>query len=78
MKVAAALHAVAVELDAAQLRFEPFASTHEGYAVLLEELDELWAEVKDDKRRDDLRKAALRNEATQLAAMALRFMVDLT
>lgn len=50
-----------------------FNSAHEGYAVILEELDELWDEVK--KREHDYKK--MYNEAKQVAAMAIRFMDDL-
>lgn len=52
----------------------PIAGRHEGYAVILEELDELWEECK-QKRPDPSR---MRAEAIQVAAMALRFAVDLT
>lgn len=51
-------------------RFGRFASTHEGYAVILEELDELWEKVK----RGDL--LGQGEEAVQVAAMALEFIVD--
>lgn len=60
------------ELERARALHGPMVSAHEGYAVLLEELDELWAEVK--KREPD--KARLRAEAIQVAAMALRFVMD--
>lgn len=50
----------------------PFASAHEGYAVLQEEVEELWEEVK--KREPD--KVRMRAEAIQVAAMALRFVMD--
>jgi hypothetical protein len=49
----------------------PLNSPHEGFAVIREEVDELWEAV----RRDDL-KAALA-EAVQVGAMAVRFLVDL-
>ncbi len=49
---------------------KPFNSAHEGYAVILEELDEVWEEIK----RDDL--PAAQQEMVQVAAMALRFLVD--
>jgi hypothetical protein len=50
-----------------------FQGSHEGYAVLLEELDELWDEVKNKKR--DI--PAMRKECIQIAAMALKFCVDI-
>lgn len=50
----------------------PMCSAHEGYAVLLEEVDELWEEVK--KREPDM--VHMRKEAIQVAAMALRFLMD--
>lgn len=51
-----------------------FKSAHEGYAVILEELDELWDEVR---RKDDARDLdRMRKEAVQIGAMALRFLVD--
>lgn len=34
------------ELDKARTKFPSFNSAHEGYAVLLEETDELWQEIK--------------------------------
>lgn len=46
-------------------------SQHEGYAVLAEEVDELWQAVKADDT------AGARAEALQVAAMALRFLADL-
>ena len=69
-----ALKEVENEYRAEFARYGAFHSYHEGYAVLLEEVDELWDEVK--KRQQD--REALRKEAMQIAAMALRFMVDLT
>lgn len=52
-----------------------FANAHCGYAVILEELDELWDEIKKRHGERDLER--MRREACQVAAMALRFMVDL-
>lgn len=49
-------------------------SAHEGYAVLLEEVDELWEHVKVKQGKRDI--AAMRKEAVQVAAMAIRFMLD--
>jgi hypothetical protein len=63
-----------IEAGRACAVWAPFNSIHEGYSVILEELDELWAECK-TKTPD---KSALRIEAIQLAAMAIRFAAELT
>lgn len=60
-------------LDAALRKHRSMASPHEGYAVILEELDELWDEVC--AQSCDLAKA--RKEAAQVAAMGIRFLMDL-
>lgn len=75
-RVAVALVEAEMELRAASEKFAPFNSAHEGYAVLLEEVDELWDEVK--IRTDFRSREKMRKEAIQVAAMALRFVVDLT
>lgn len=64
------LAAVEVELVAAVARYGDFASLHEGYAVLLEEADELFDEIKVKSADRDLKK--VRAEALQVAAMALK------
>lgn len=51
------------------------ASLHEGYAVLLEEVDELWDEVK--KKTEDRDFKEVRAELLQIAAMAARMAEDL-
>jgi hypothetical protein len=70
-EVEVALNLVKAELSKAMRAHGPMQSAHEGYAVILEELDEMWAEVK----RDDMVRA--RSEAIQVAAMAVRFLVDM-
>lgn len=72
--IATSLKEVTRELCRATELHGPFASSHEGYAVILEELDELWEHVK--RRAEDRDLAAMRREAIQVAAMALRFVVD--
>ena len=65
---------VSTEFESASGAFPPFTSAHEGYAILKEEVDELWDEVK---KKPSLRSnMALEKEAIQVAAMALRFLVD--
>ena len=64
------------ELDKATVEYPPMASAHEGYAVILEELDELWKLVKRKQRDHDRLKPQMRHEACQVAAMAVRFMLD--
>lgn len=62
------------ELLRAVEKFGPFSSGHEGYAVILEELDELWEEVKKNPSKTSKRR--MRAEAVQVAAMAVRFVMD--
>ena len=52
-----------------------FNSAHEGFAVLQEEVDELWEHIKlhPNKRNNE----EMKKEAIQVAAMALRFVTDL-
>lgn len=69
-----AVHQVSDELCAATVKFGKFLSPHEGYAIILEELDELKAEVF--FRNPQVER--MRHEAMQVAAMATRFMMDLT
>lgn len=47
-----------------------FASPHEGYAIMKEEVDEMWDAIK----KDDTEHAV--KEAVQVAAMALRFVAE--
>ena len=61
------------EIVRAMEKFAPFNSPHEGYAVILEELDELWDEVKFNRGRGQ----SGMTEATQTAAMAVRYILDL-
>jgi hypothetical protein len=70
------LEKVVVELSAAQLKFPPFNSAHEGYAIIKEELDELWDEVRTNQTTAG-RNERMAKEALQVAAMAMRFIIDL-
>lgn len=66
---------VVEELRRAIAKHKRFNSAHEGYAVILEELDELWDEVRAWQPGQDFSK--MRKEALQVAAMGLRFLYDL-
>ena len=60
------------EYEVASGKFDRFNSPHEGFAVLKEEVDELWDEVK-KKDQDPL---AVERKAIRVGAMALRFLYD--
>jgi hypothetical protein len=62
------------ELSKARKSFGPLASPHEGYAVLLEEVEELWEEVRANKGDPAEYLANCRKEAIQVAAMAIAFI----
>ena len=73
---------VMTELDKAELKYPQFHSLHEGYAVLKEEVDELWDMVKTSKKlhlhnETSTYNAQMKSEAIQVAAMAIRFIKDL-
>lgn len=70
-RVDAALALVRAEIERAALKHPPFNSRHEGYSVLLEEVDELWDDVKADRHHPAI------IEAIQVAAMGVRFISDL-
>jgi hypothetical protein len=61
------------ELKQANTKHPLFISPHHGYAVILEEFDELWDEIK--KKQPD--KDRLVAEAVQVAAMAVKFIISL-
>lgn len=71
---------VYAELRRAEETYIPFQSPHEGISIIREEFEELWDEVKANKGHpgiDPKRREAMRKEAIHLAAMAVRFLVDL-
>lgn len=64
---------IETEFLIANEKFGAFNSYHEGYAIIHEELDELWDRVKEREPNPE----ALKKEAKQVAAMAIRFLYDL-
>lgn len=65
---------IQAELVWARDHYYSFASAHEGWAILREEVDELWDEVK--KKPSQRSIELMRKEAIQIAAMAIRFVED--
>ncbi len=68
----AALTIVENALDEAMAEHAPMNSAHEGKATIEEEFDELWDEIKE--KYPDMEK--MLKEASHVAAMAVRFMVE--
>ena len=54
------------EADAAERKYGPFASAHEGYGVLAEEVAELLDAIRSNQR------VSIEDEAIQVSAVALR------
>ncbi len=72
--ITAVFTAVQIELGKAMAAWPPFNSAHEGFAVLQEEIDELWEHVRVKQKNRDL--SAMQKEALQVAAMAMRFALE--
>ena len=73
--IADILRDIESEHNTAITKYPKFNSTHEGYAVIKEEVDELWDLVKVNKGVNG--NGEFRKEAIQIAAMAVRFIIDL-
>lgn len=75
---------VMAELARARGKFGKFNNAHEGYAVILEEVEELWADVRTNPQKaypeaidpQQRHRTKMRAEAIQIAAMAVRFAED--
>lgn len=61
------------ELDSAMDEHGPFPSGFHGYAVIKEELEELWKAIKDKNATLE----DVRHEAIQIGSSAMRFILDL-
>jgi hypothetical protein len=71
--VDAVLAEVRKEIERAVRKHGPMNSPHEAYAVIQEEVDELWDEVKANRGRE----LSALEEAVQVAAMGVRYVCDL-
>lgn len=60
------------EINHAVMKHTPMLSPHDGVAKIREEWDELWDEIKTQEPDGD----KMLVEASQIAATAVRFMVD--
>lgn len=69
-----AFREVLKELISAVRAYPPMRSAHEGHSIIEEEYEELWREVQCKPAWRSAER--LRHEACQLAAMAIRFMID--
>ena len=76
MKREKIIKAIKSELIWTDTNTAQFHSTHEGYGVLLEEVDELWDKIKTSKEYTKANKS-MTNEAVQVAAMAIKFIENL-
>lgn len=70
------------ELKSARRLHPNFHSPHEAYAIILEELDEVWDIIKRHKRVPQGRHAppeieSMKYEIKAVGAMCVRFMTDL-
>jgi hypothetical protein len=71
MKQATAIDRINNEYEYACKHFKPFTNKYNGYAVILQELDDLWLAIKEDHES-----YLVKQGATKVAAMALRFLTD--
>ena len=64
------MDAIYAEFRRAAMHGEKFASAHEAYAVILEELDEFWEIVRQKRKNRSV--LEIEKELIQLGAMALK------
>jgi len=60
------------ELESAVYKYGDFKSAHDGYSIILEELDELWDLIKTNQGNTNRAK----KEAIQIAAMAIKYAMS--
>ena len=66
--------AIVNEVERAEKLHKPINSLHEGYAVIVEEMEEFWDQVKlRAEKRDPV---SVRTELIQMAAMCVRTILN--
>jgi len=65
------------EMLKATEKFPSITTEHEGYAIILEEMEEMWENIKLNQYKHEDRKKMIRKEAIQVGAMVLRLIYDL-
>lgn len=75
MKIDQSLKLIETEFLRASDLYPDFNSNHEGYAVIKEEIDELWDEIK--KTKDTKGNNQIRHELIQIGAMVVRYLDNL-
>lgn len=74
-KVVDICHAAISEYERATSLYPEFHSCHEGYAVIKEEVDELWDAIKAEKGVTATEKQA--EEVVQIMAMCIKYIMSL-
>lgn len=72
-RIDSVLSEVRTELQKSMVKHASMHSPHEGSSVIREEFEELWAHVMADTGRT----SAARKEVLQIAAMGIRYALDL-
>lgn len=73
-RVVSVLLDIGIEVERAEGLHAPLNSMHEAYAVILEELDEFWEEVR--KKSGERNHVNARTELIQTAAMCVRTILN--
>ena len=73
-KIKTVMKLIETEFRSASAKHDALHTPHEGWALLLEEVDELWVEVK--KKPKSRSVGLMAGEAVQVGAMAARFIYD--
>jgi hypothetical protein len=75
MRIDESLKQIEIEFLRANDLYPDMHSNHEAYAVIKEELDELWDEIK--KSKDVRGNNQIRHELIQIGAMVVRYLDNL-